>query len=629
MKILIKMDPNQFKALMEQQMYMFSKMMEGMQLRSQSQESQGQRPSASNVQVPQPSPLAVDGDMEENMDFFEKSWRDYAKAIGMDRWPQEENGQKVSFLLSVIGESARKKYFNFELTTAQSVDPDTALAAIRQKVVAKRNIIVDRLDFFSATQQARESIDEFVSRLKTLAKMAKLGVLQTELIAYKVVTSNKWPNLRSKMLTVTDITLDKAVDMCRAEEITAKRSHELSIPNPEVEVNKIEKGKSRYNYKSKMQKCKFCGDYHDFVRGSCPAFGKKCHKCKRRNHFEKVCKLNKDKKSKSHRVKEIKDESSDPEESTSSSNDASSEASEEEYEIGKIIDNSAKGGSVLAELELKFAKKWKSVSCELDTGANTSLIGYDWLVKLTGEKNPQLLPSTYRLQSFGGNPIKVLGEVKIPCRRMKRRFRLVLQVVDVNHCPLLSANASRVLGFIKFCKSVKFGKSNGNDPENVLRVHRMAAEKIIEDHNGIFVGYGKFDGKVSLEVDRSVPPSIQPPRRVPIAMRCKLKKELELLEKEGIIVREVLHTEWVSNMVIVQRGNPETVSIRICLDPIPLNKALKRPNLQFVTLDEILPELGKAKVFSTVDVKKGFWHVELDEASSKLTTFWTPFGRYR
>lgn len=252
MKILIKMDPNQFKALMEQQMYMFSKMMEGMQLRSQSQETQGQRPSASNVQVPQPSPLAVDGDMEENMDFFEKSWRDYAKAIGMDRWPQEENGQKVSFLLSVIGESARKKYFNFELTTAQSVDPDTALAAIRQKVVAKRNIIVDRLDFFSATQQARESIDEFVSRLKTLAKMAKLGVLQTELIAYKVVTSNKWPNLRSKMLTVTNITLDKAVDMCRAEEITAKRSHKLSIPNPEVEVNKIEKGKSRYNYKSKV-----------------------------------------------------------------------------------------------------------------------------------------------------------------------------------------------------------------------------------------------------------------------------------------------------------------------------------------------------------------------------------------
>lgn len=628
MKILIKMDAEQLKALMAHQMEMFNKMMEGMQLQNaqQLQGAQGQRPSASNVHVPQPSPLALEGDMEENMDFFEKSWKDYAKAIGMDRWPQDENAQKVSFLLSVIGEPAKKKYFNFELTAAESVDPDTALAAIRDKVVAKRNIIVDRLDFFSATQQARESIDDFVSRLKTLAKMAKLGALQTELIAFKVVTSNKWPSLRSKMLTVTDITLPKAVDMCRAEEITAKRCQELSLPNPEVDVNKV-KGKSRYQAQAK--KCKFCGDYHDFSKGSCPAFGKKCHRCKGRNHFEKVCKVNRYKNKKSRKVKEIKDESSDSEDPTSSSNEASSEASEDEYEIGKIIDNSEKGGSVLAELQLKFSNKWKSVMCELDTGANTSLIGLDWLIKLTGKENPQLLPSTYRLQSFGGHPIKVLGEVKIPCRRKKQRFRLVLQVVDVNHCPILSSKASRVLGFIKFCKSVKFGKSHAKEPVDSLSVYRIAAEKIIEEHKEIFTGYGKFEGEVSLEVDSSVPPSIQSPRRVPIAMRNKLKKELELLEKEGMIVKEVSHTEWVSNLVIVQRGDPESASIRICLDPIPLNKALKRPNLQFSTLDEILPELGKAKIFSTVDVKKGFWHVKLDEPSSRLTTFWTPFGRYR
>lgn len=49
----------------------------------------------------------------------------------------------------------------------------------------------------------------------------------------------------------------------------------------------------------------------------------------------------------------------------------------------------------------------------------------------------------------------------------------------------------------------------------------------------------------------------------------------------------------------------------------------------FTTIDEILPELGKAKVLSTVDAKKGFWHVVLDQPSNRLTTFWTPFGRYR
>ena len=47
------------------------------------------------------------------------------------------------------------------------------------------------------------------------------------------------------------------------------------------------------------------------------------------------------------------------------------------------------------------------------------------------------------------------------------------------------------------------------------------------------------------------------------------------------------------------------------------------------TLEEILPKLNGAKVFTTLDAKDGFYQIGLDEESSKLTTFWTPFGRYR
>ena len=34
-------------------------------------------------------------------------------------------------------------------------------------------------------------------------------------------------------------------------------------------------------------------------------------------------------------------------------------------------------------------------------------------------------------------------------------------------------------------------------------------------------------------------------------------------------------------------------------------------------------------MFTVLDVKNGFWHVKLDERSSRLTTFNTPYGRYR
>ena len=67
----------------------------------------------------------------------------------------------------------------------------------------------------------------------------------------------------------------------------------------------------------------------------------------------------------------------------------------------------------------------------------------------------------------------------------------------------------------------------------------------------------------------------------------------------------------------------------ICLDPGPLNKALLRSHYQMPTVEEILPELAKAKTFSVLDAKDGYWQRRLDQASSYLTTFWTPEGRYR
>ena len=72
-----------------------------------------------------------------------------------------------------------------------------------------------------------------------------------------------------------------------------------------------------------------------------------------------------------------------------------------------------------------------------------------------------------------------------------------------------------------------------------------------------------------------------------------------------------------------------TGKLRICIDPKDLNQALKRPHYLTPTIKEILPHLSNAKVFSVLDAKDGFWQVKLEEESRYLTTFWTPFGRYR
>jgi len=54
-------------------------------------------------------------------------------------------------------------------------------------------------------------------------------------------------------------------------------------------------------------------------------------------------------------------------------------------------------------------------------------------------------------------------------------------------------------------------------------------------------------------------------------------------------------------MVIVKKPN----KLRICLDPKDLKKAIKRSHYPIPTIDNILPQLSKAKVFSVLDAKDG------------------------
>ena len=96
--------------------------------------------------------------------------------------------------------------------------------------------------------------------------------------------------------------------------------------------------------------------------------------------------------------------------------------------------------------------------------------------------------------------------------------------------------------------------------------------------------------------------------------------------QDGFITAVSEPTEWISSTVVLMKPNGK---LRFCLNPKPLNKALKRKSYPLPTIDDLLPELSKAQVFSVVDVKNGFWHVPLDDERSKLTTFATPWGRFR
>lgn len=176
--------------------------------------------------------------------------------------------------------------------------------------------------------------------------------------------------------------------------------------------------------------------------------------------------------------------------------------------------------------------------------------------------------------------------------------------------PLLSGTMCEKLGLITI---------------NTVNSIEDTDDPIIVQFRDVFQGLGCLEGDYHIEVDPSVKPVQHLPRRVPLALKGRLKAKIDDLELRGIIKKVEEPTPWISSMVTVVK--PE--KLRICIDPKDLNKAIKHPKYQMPILDEVLPNLANAKVFSVLDAKDGFHQVKLDEPSSYLTTFWTPFGRYR
>lgn len=85
-------------------------------------------------------------------------------------------------------------------------------------------------------------------------------------------------------------------------------------------------------------------------------------------------------------------------------------------------------------------------------------------------------------------------------------------------------------------------------------------------------------------------------------------------------------TEWVNNIQVVEKKNGK---LRVCLDPRPLNECIMRENFPIPTVEDLTANISGKKVFSVLDLEAEFWHMVLEEESTELTTFITPFGRYK
>ena len=142
-----------------------------------------------------------------------------------------------------------------------------------------------------------------------------------------------------------------------------------------------------------------------------------------------------------------------------------------------------------------------------------------------------------------------------------------------------------------------------------------------------FSGRGKLKNvQFKLHVNKDVKPVAQPVRRLHFGLRDKVDKKLDELLKEDII-EEVPSgpTEWGSPLVVVPKPDGD---VRVCVDMRRANEAIERERHPIPTIEEVLHDLNGSTVFSKLDLKWGFYQVEL-ETESRVTTFITHQGLFQ
>ena len=168
----------------------------------------------------------------------------------------------------------------------------------------------------------------------------------------------------------------------------------------------------------------------------------------------------------------------------------------------------------------------------------------------------------------------------------------------------------------------------------------LTQDKVESTYADIFQGLGKFPGDpYKLRLKPDAVPAKHRPRRVPVHLQDAFHEEVERLVKIDVLEKVTEPTEWVNSFVIVEKvidssnahspNHSIKKSIRLCIDPKDLNEALEREPYYSRSIDELISMFAGAKVFTIVDMDKGYWQVVLHPESRKLTCMAFDIGRYQ
>ncbi|GFY26680.1 retrovirus-related Pol polyprotein from transposon 412 [Trichonephila clavipes] len=157
---------------------------------------------------------------------------------------------------------------------------------------------------------------------------------------------------------------------------------------------------------------------------------------------------------------------------------------------------------------------------------------------------------------------------------------------------------------------------------------KSSAERLFQEFEDVFSRNSSDIGHTTVTQHRidtaDHPPIKQHPRRLPFAKQEEVGTLLREMQENDII--EPSSSPWASPIVLVRKKDGST---RFCVDYRKLNDVTKKDSYPLPRIDDTLDTLSGHKWFSTLDLKSGYWQVEIHPEDREKTAFTSGQGLWQ
>ena len=549
--------------------------------------------------------------------------------------------EKVPIILLATGEEGLRRYNSWEMSEDDRKKPQKIFSAFLEQLEPATNHRVCRLELSKFQQKPSETTDTFINRCRLLAKKCEFTEDEVnERLVELLIASTPIPELQKELLNKPKgFKIEEAIKLARTHEASAMYVNQLHQLQGSTQIASINNGSHQRQggkRNPRSTKCRNCGRDHQLGREHCPAKNDTCNKCGKAGHWATVCLSAKNNKKKQqgrslsrgrnqprHRLHETRKEvHSVNKHDTEIESDVDAAFENLTFSMIQTTDRETSKqeshrSEVFVDLKIKLPDHpgTHNFNLKVDTGAQANTLPARVFHKMF-PSGGSLTPSPCILTAYNNTQIHCHGVTNIECKYKESQWiNTQFYVVDVQGPAILGLPTSESLKVVTMNCAVS--------------THQQKPINSVTDLKNIYPDrfdcIGEFQKTHKLSVNPNVPCHIDPPRRTPIALREKIKNELDKMVSQQVIRKIEEPTDWVSSLTYVTKRDN---TLRVCLDPRALNKALIRPYHQIPTVEELNHRFAGAKYFSKLDAKSGYWSIKLDEESQALTTFQTPFGRY-